>query len=214
MPSSSKFMDYPENQQKALTYIRRTGKVAGVGKVLNCHTQTVVNYMSKSASFKARVEMAKKNFEDGNFDDLQRLWNRDAGVYNGATVDHIFKMVLEGEVSMEKQTIRKPVKVKGVTQYDEEGEPILEIEKVLDTEYHKPAPKWVLELAISLMNETFAQPDILKVSPTIILQFIRHIKSETNLKGDALQQVIGSTESFEKQLKSEVLALQARKKDI
>lgn len=204
-------LDFPENQERCLNYFRRTGKLAGIGKHLNCDDQTITNYCSSHPKFKARVELAKKNFDKGEFDDLQRLWNRNAELYNNATIERIFELLLEGHRETEHRICSKPKKVKGEIVLDKDGEPVMEINQEFWTYYTKPTPKWVMELAMELVQDTYGEPELLKLAPTIILQFVTYLKGEVKgLKGDLLQDVLGKAGDFEKVLKSQVLALKGK----
>lgn len=202
----------PDNQEVVLNYIRKHGKVAGAGDEIGVSQSTINNYIERDPSFKARVQLAKENFSRGEVDDLQQHWNFHAHEYNGKLIERLMELLMEGERYYEVKTTKVPKRdTYGDIIYDEFDEPVMEVKDQEETTFWKPSPKWVLELAESLMRNEHGKSDLSKIAPTIILKLVRYVKEHSEqIQGSALQELIGLAQEFDNQLKQEVYALRAR----
>lgn len=209
-----KILDYPENRAILLHYVRSQGKLRGAGDALNCTDASIHDYLSSNPDLKARVVAAKTQHEHGAHDDLQRAWNRNADVYNASLTDIFFATLQDGEVHVETtefMTVKRDRE--GNVILDEHGEPVLELEKKLVKSYRKPASKWMLQTAISLMNQSFDKPELVKAAPQVLSAFLQYVKGKVDLAADGNpnKALLEAALEFEDVLKKQATILKGKK---
>lgn len=197
------------NQIKLLQFIRAHGKVKGAGSAIGMTDHAVRAYLQGHKPLEMKVKIALDQYQRGDVDDLQTYWNANADDYNRELMAKIIDFLIEGEVTTEERERYIPVKDKrGKIKKGADGKPVLELQSVNKVISHKPTPQYIIKMASELMQNRFGQPELSKVAPTIILKFVQFVQREGDaIHGQALHELIGLAENFDKELKQEVLAL-------
>lgn len=205
-------LNMPEKQMLILNYVRSKGKQEGMGSVVDLTDRAVKYYIDAHPEFAAQVRLAMDQFVAGEQDDLQVHWNHNAKEYNEAFIGRVLQLLLEGDNSLEVRRRYKPLYLEnGEPDLDENGEHKMVLTSVEEKEIQKSTPKYILEMAGELMQNTYGQPELAKIAPVLLLKFVQYIQREgQHIRGEGLKELVGLASHFDDELKKDMVLKTAK----
>lgn len=206
-------LDDPQQRTALLNYVREHGKVDGYAGL---DANTIKDYQDRHPEFETLLTVAKTIYKNPELNSLQAYWNANAEMFEGYVMQAVMKLVLEGDVHLDEEMTYRPKMVwvdrKRSRVYDENtGEPVLELTKKVITKTNKGTPKYAIDLALELMQQTYGQSEVTRLAPSIVWMFVQFLKKRVDLPGDTYAELVGATKEFESTLKSQARLIKQKK---
>lgn len=206
-------LDDPKLRSNVLDYVRKHGQVKGYDGMCE---ETIISYCHKHPEFKMLIEIAKQLYGNPQLSSLQAYWDANAQMFEVYAVQNLMQMLLEGEKHTTEEITYRP-KYEGSANnrkriYEEDGTPQMEVSKQVVKTENKGVPKWAHDTAIELMQKTFGQSDLSRLTPSIVWAFLQFLKKKIDIPQEVYTEMLGASQEFERVIKMQQAMLKDGKK--